>query len=389
MLYRRLADKAKATYGRFRARRDFPELYRKQAVAADSDHLRAAMDWLCYAQDRSGCGGIPASYDILKRKWGKPYRETTGYIIPTFINYSKISKNASFEKRALQMAEWVLSEQLSDGAYGEELPDGTIKKKVFNTGQVMLGLCSIYDHTGDDRFLRAAARSADWLVSIQETDGQWKKFTTAGARTYHSRVDWPLLEVFKRTKNPLYEKSAVANLEWIMGQQTADAWFENCSLSDPGKPWTHLIAYTLRGLLECSRLQNSDRLFKAVYDASSRMLDFYERNDFRMFPGTFDRNWRSDDRYSCLTGNVQTAIIWLKIWSSTGEKRFKHGAYRLIDEVKRSQPLRAVRPEIIGGIPSSYPIWGDYGSYSLANWTPKFLADALMLKMDDSTILPA
>ena len=33
-----------------------------------------------------------------------------------------------------------------------------------------------------------------------------------------------------------------------------------------------------------------------------------------------------------------------------------------------------------GGIPGSYPIWGDYARYSYPNWPAKFFADAVMLQ---------
>ena len=193
---------------------NFPELRSTRKASNEEIHLKAAMAWLCLAQDESKCDGILSLYNLDKKSWGKPYRETTGYIIPTFINYSKKSGIKEFEERALRMGEWELKEQLNDGSYGEETISGQIRKKVFNTGQVMLGLCSLYDHTGEEKYLKAVIKSAEWLLSIQENNGSWQQFTTAGARTYHSRVAWSLLEVYKRTGNKKYKEAAEKNIEW-------------------------------------------------------------------------------------------------------------------------------------------------------------------------------
>ena len=145
---------------------DFPELKKRQPIQKDSVHLEAAMKWLCLAQDKSGKDGVAALYNLEKKSWGKPYRETTGYIIPTFINYSKISGNKNFEKRALEMGLWELNEQLPDGSFGEESENGEIKRKIFNTGQVMLGMCFLYDYTKNSHYLSSAKKSDAKILSM-------------------------------------------------------------------------------------------------------------------------------------------------------------------------------------------------------------------------------
>jgi hypothetical protein len=52
--------------------------------------LHALMGWLCEAQDRSASadGGVARSYDLL-RGWETSYPETTGYIVPTLLDYAR------------------------------------------------------------------------------------------------------------------------------------------------------------------------------------------------------------------------------------------------------------------------------------------------------------
>lgn len=371
--------------------KDFPELkIHKCQNVEDKIHLESAMQWLCLAQNVTGVGGVSALYNLNKKEWGNPYRETTGYIIPTFLSYYKITGDKNFEKRALEMGSWEIEEQLPDGSYGEVSSENLTKnpplnKKVFNTGQVILGLCSLYDYTKEKKYITTAIKSAEWLLSIQEKDGRWEKYTTQGAKTYHSRVAWSLLEVFKRTGIDRYKKSAEKNLKWVIKQQNQNGWFNNCSLSEENKPWTHLIAYTISGLLESSIINRSKKCFDSAYSAAEKLLEKYNIHKpfaFNFLSGSFDDKWESRDKYSCLTGDAQIAIIWLKLYGLTKEERFKIAADRIIDQINKTQILDGVHEEVNGGIFGSFPPEGDYCGFAILNWATKFFADAVMLKSD-------
>lgn len=140
-------------------------------IRSDAEHLRAAMDWLCRAQDVTGCGGVSGGYHYHDG-WQPPYPETTGYIIPTFLRYAAFNGDESYIERAVRMGDWELEIQLPSGAVrgGIGTNDYPI---VFNTGQVILGWTSLYGETKESRFLNAAIRAADWLLSIQDPDGKW------------------------------------------------------------------------------------------------------------------------------------------------------------------------------------------------------------------------
>jgi len=129
------------------------------------------MDWLCRAQDVTGCGGVSGGYHYHDG-WQPPYPETTGYIIPTFLRYAAFNGDESYIERAVRMGDWELEIQLPSGAVrgGIGTNDYPI---VFNTGQVILGWTSLYGETKESRFLNAAIRAADWLLSIQDPDGKW------------------------------------------------------------------------------------------------------------------------------------------------------------------------------------------------------------------------
>ncbi|MFA5889089.1 MAG: hypothetical protein WCW47_02275 [Candidatus Paceibacterota bacterium] len=351
---------------------------------SDEEHLKAAMEWLCLAQDVTGCGGVSTSYDLASKKWGNPYRETTGYIIETFVDYYKLTGDKNYLERAEKMANWEIDVMSTDGAVGEIHKDGILYNKVFNTGQVILGFYKLFLETKEERYLKTMQKSADWLILNQNESGAWEKFSTKGAKTVDSRVAWSLLEVYVITKDERYRICAEKHLEWVLKQQKENFWFDKTSFtSSRNAPWTHMIAYTISGILESYKLgQKKDNLYKSFYGAADKMLEcFYKTKTSSGFlPSTFDEDWESEDDYSCLTGDVQLAAIWMEIWKMTNEKRFLDGAFKIIKQVKSTQILDT-KEEIRGGILGSYPYYGEYSHFLLINWATKFFADALILKI--------
>lgn len=392
-------------FSRIQRYRDLREIYRPypelakipNAIQEDRIHLDAALDWLMQAHIATNEQGVAAGFNLRTRSWGNAYRETTGYILPSLLLAADTYNQPDLQSAALKMAEWELAEQQEDGSYGELQPDGSMSKKIFNTGQVLLGLCVIARRTADSRFIEAAKRAADWLTSLQASDGSWDKYTTQGPRTYHAGVAWPLLEAFHLTKDERYLRAAERSLDWVLDQQKPNGWFEQTSLSHPDHPWTHLIVYTLRGLFESSQLLPVESRYKrscleAVKTASQAILNTYthaKRSSFSLLPGTLDPEWKGKERYSCLTGDAQLAILWLKLGKLSQNPHLIEAAHSLIDDVKRTQVLISCHPEVRGGILGSFPIYGSYVAYHTLNWATKFFIDALLLKQNPDLDLRA
>ena len=82
-------------------------LGKSNPVREDALHLAATMEWLCRAQDVTGCGGVSTGWS-LREGWLQPYPETTGYIIRTFLNVAAATGNDAFLERALRMGAWEL-----------------------------------------------------------------------------------------------------------------------------------------------------------------------------------------------------------------------------------------------------------------------------------------
>jgi len=130
-------------------------------------HCKAAMDWLCAAQDATADGGVSAGYNVLTKTWEASYPETTGYIIPTFFDFFHATGHDEYRQRALKMADWEISVQMDNGAFQSGTLDTSPQKPaVFNTGQVLFGLVRTYKETGEEKYRKAAEKAANWLVRV-------------------------------------------------------------------------------------------------------------------------------------------------------------------------------------------------------------------------------
>jgi hypothetical protein len=362
---------------------------------SDSIHLKAAIDWLKHSQDITNTGGCAGVY-TFESGWTGPYPETTGYIIPTFINYGELMDDPEYLERAKRMGDWEISIQLASGAVrgGIGINEYPI---VFNTGQVMLGWVALYNKTKIEKYKDAAIKASEWLVSNLDDDGKWSKNTFNNVpHAYNVRVTWALLDVAKLTGNNVFYEAAIKNVKWVLNQSKDNAWFDYMGFSLNEQPLTHTIAYTLRGLLECSFLidekELKEQIVQKVNQTSELIMKKHEAiagstgSATRGFlPGTFNSNWISEDKYSCLTGDAQMAIIWMKLYKLNGNAEFLNAAIQNIEQIKSTQHLSSKNKGIRGGISGSYPIWGKYTNFGYPNWAAKFFADAITLK---NTVTP-
>ncbi len=346
--------------------------------------LHAAAEWLARAQDATGCDGVSAYYDTAGRKWAGAYPETTGYIIPTFLRYAEFSGFGEYRERAIRMAQWESDIQLPEGGVRAGTLDAVqVLPTIFNTGQVLFGWLSAWQHTQDARFRDSLVRAADWLVAAQDPDGAWRRFASPFAahtlNTYNTRVAFALAEASRALGEPRYLDAAVRNVEWALTRMHPNGWLEDNDLEDNDRPLTHTIAYATRGILEVGLIAANSGLV----DAAVRIARAVAQNQRRdgALPGRLDSGWRAASRWTCMTGNAQMAIIWQRLARETGDSAWRPPADRAIRFNLSIQDLTAAAAETRGGIPGSHPLKGGYMKNRYPNWAAKFHMDALMLQL--------
>ena len=351
---------------------------RSTEVFDNSYHISSAFQWLMNAQDAVGkSGGVSEGYHLL-HGWLPPYPETTGYIIETFFDYFHLTGDEQLKSRALRMADWLVSIQNPDGS----VLDSYFKKKmVFDTGQVIFGLVRAYEETGNSDYLDAAVKAGNWLVEVQEQDGTWQRFAVDNIpHTYYSRVAWSLAKLHSMVGDARYLDACLKNIEWSLSRQEQNGWFNDASFnfSNHHRPFTHTIAYTIRGILETGIYVREDSFINAVTKAVEHLITTVKENGF--VGGTYDREWKGDDTFCCLTGSAQLAIIMFKLFQLTKENKYLETGRAINRYLKSRQQVSIKRKEVYGGIAGSWPIWGRYIHFTYPNWAAKFFIDSLMIE---------
>ena len=356
----------------------------RRAGYTDADHLRAAAEWLERAQDATGNGGVAGRYR-LHSGWTSAYPETTGYIVPTFLALADEPGGGRFRDRARRAVEFLLSLQLPNGAFpGGEIASGTQEASFFNTGQILTGLVAWHRATGEVRAIDAARRAAEWLVALQDPDGAFRRHLYHGiVTTYGAHASCWIAELGLHIGEARYLDAARKHVDWVLTHQDADTgWIDLCGFVPEQhrarQSVTHTIAYTLCGVLTTAEITGQTQAVAAVERAALAIARRLELSGF--LPGVLDSRWRGASTFSCLTGNAQMALVWFTLFERGGDTRFLNAALKAIDLVERAQPMESREPGIRGGIPGSDPVWGDYIRMAVPNWSAKFFVDALLQK---------
>lgn len=348
-------------------------------------HLRAAADWLLVAQKATPDDGVAHSFDIKKGKWTSSYPETTGYVIPTLYDYARYYQAPQYAEAAERMTAWESDIQMPDGGVRAGTMDADpVVSTIFNTGQVLFGWARAYLETNNSRYKESLIRASDWLVSVQDPDGAWRKFSSpfssSKISSYNTRTAFGLVRASQALNEPRYLEAAVRNVNWTMALASANAWLpDNCLLESADKhALTHTIAYSIRGILEVGvAAKRQDCIERAVKMAKA--VAAQQRADGAL-PGLLDTQWLPAAKWTCVTGNSQMAINWLRLAKITQDKSFIEHARKANRFNMSIQNLQTMDPKIRGAMKGSHPINGIYMSYRYPNWATKFFMDGLMLE---------
>ncbi|MBS1157314.1 MAG: hypothetical protein H6R07_3238 [Proteobacteria bacterium] len=355
----------------------------KTQPADNRAHLDAAIAWLKHAQDVTGNGGVAQTYLVRSQRWAPAYPETTGYIIPTFYRYAALAGDADARHRARRMVDWEIEIQHPTGGVLAGALGDSDQPTIFNTGQVIFGWVRAFEEEGDERYRVAAVRAANWLIKVMDEDGCWRQFgspmTGKQINTYNTRTAWSLTRVYDITGDWRYLDAALKNADWALTQRNAVGWLAQNCLQDSQQPFTHTIAYAMRGLLEIGASVGREDLIAAARVIGDAMLAALPADG--QLPGRFNDQWQPTVKWSCLTGDCQLGINWGRLYQLTGEQKYREATSRILDFVKRTQQIVGKDKNTLGGIKGSYPINGGYHPWQYPNWAGKFYADALMIEI--------
>ena len=186
--------------------------------------IHEGIAWLGRAQDYSvsNDGGVARDFSLIKG-WATSYPETTGYIVPTMLDYARAFNDECSRKRAARMLDWLISIQLPGGGFqGGRIDSRPVVPVTFNTGQILLGLAAGVVEFGS-RYRDSLEMAAQWLVDTQDPDGCWRKhptpFAKPGEKAYETHVSWGLFEAARVASDRAYGEAGLRNVLWALTKQ--------------------------------------------------------------------------------------------------------------------------------------------------------------------------
>jgi hypothetical protein len=366
-----------------REKRALSPLYSPDPTDLDQTrHLNEAMNWLRRAQDAGSDRGVSYGCDF-GQDFQVSYPETTGYICQTFVEQEQLTGDSDLLRRAIEMGDWEIAVQLPEGAVmGGKYTQTNPTPAVFNTGMVLLGWSGLIRRTGEERFKQATRQAGDWLVSIQEPSGNWvrgnSEFAASGATLYNVKAAWGLCEAGLALCEDRFVRAAVKNAEFCIAHQLPNGWFPECCLDDSTQPLLHTTAYAMQGLIGIGKLTGRQDFIAAARKTADAEARAMTQDGF--IPGRQDSEFRGTSRWCCLTGSAQTSIVWSELFLLTKEEMYRECVGRMNRYLMAHHDIRNSDLRLRGGLPGSWPVWGDYGRFRILNWATKFLVDALTLE---------
>lgn len=332
--------------------------------------------WLASASNSSNNSGVSARYDLRKNSWQTPYPETSGYIIPSLLDYSSLNDETFFRDLAIQTGQYLVGLQSSDGAIDcRRAGAGYFREGqrhvAFDLGAILTGLTEIAKT--ERAFVEPALRLGGFLAREQSSDGGWNHmqyFEQFG--THNTLVAAALMKAGTTFQVPDFEKAANRTLQMLQHRIHSDGFIEGCGFGDDEnrKTFIHPFCYAIEGFQTANALGVTQNF---SIEASLDRLATYVQE--RPLPAShFDRDFIPTSWYCAVTGAAQSSLVLLRS-SKIGHQEVGRRLFRRLAKVIDTT---AKRPGVRGGVPSSWPLYGGYGKFTYNNWGAKYFLDAYL-----------
>jgi hypothetical protein len=348
------------------------------------EHLALAAEWIAAAQDAQSDGGISGGFTFCSG-WLPSYPETTGYTIPTALAYATLMNCPGWRNRATRMYRFLLTQQdREEGWFPAGLVTERHRRSIFNSGMILHGFNHYYHEFPTPECLDVMLRCGRWICHNVDPEGTWGKYNVNNLqRTYNAEVSASLAELYDITKEPLFKTTVQGCNDWILKQQLPNGWYSNCDNTEKlnDQPLTHLIGYTLRGLLVGGKRFGNDAWVNSGQKALDAILTKHPLESGVLLDGRLDANWAPRLGACCVTGVAQIAIALFLLNELRPNPAYLQYARGLNAQVAQIQEVANSHPGFRGGLPSSFPVWGGYERFCFNNWGIKYFMDALMLDL--------
>lgn len=239
--------------------------------------------------------GLAHSYDVVKKKYVKPYPEVTGYIVKYFCNnYQELPANIVKAGNNL-----VRIQDKETGGFSTFNCKSTLF--AFDTSQILIGLAAIYNKTNKIKYKKAAIKAGDFLLMMQQENGSIaptydkknKKIIADDSLYAIWNGPWSGL-MCKLTEGfqALYELTMES--KYLDAKKKAADFYVNADYIE----CTHPLGYWLEGLYEGGKFDKVDQILR------EKVIPRIRENGYIPY--------KENLGYAYVSGTVQLGIILFK-----------------------------------------------------------------------------
>lgn len=239
--------------------------------------------------------GLAHSYDVVSKKYVKPYPEVTGYVIKYFCdNYEMLPANIVRAADKLTR----IQDKKTGGFSSFSNKDVLFS---FDTSQILIGLSALYQKTRKNKYKNAAVKAGDFLLMMQMDNGAIAP--TYNRKTSEITIEKKLYDIWngpwsglmcKLTEGfqALYE--ITDDPKYLDAKKRAANFYEDADYIE----CSHPLGYWLEGLLEGEKYDKVDEVLK------EKVIPRIKDNGYI--------SYKDDLEYAYVSGIVQLGIVLYK-----------------------------------------------------------------------------
>jgi len=360
--------------------------------------IDSAVNWILESGIQNRSGGFHAWYDCEKESYSFVYPETTGYAISLLLQLYRMRKENILLEKVYASGDWLSRIWNENGAIFckcfDESETWDKSQYTFDMGIIMSGLLNLYDATSDRRYLETSLEMADWLLSFQDSDGSFSPGYDASGKEinfphwsqtkgcHHLKNALPLLKLYEITQNRKYVLSIEKLLKWGMRLWLNPGRF--AAFQGAGETYAHAHCYAVEGLLFSSKLMdnvtNPSLLEHALYAA--KWLSTIQNSDGSIW------NWHNSEKDKTKVCDALSQA--LRIWIVTKEFANKDEAAKFSSSVEKGLNFLR-RMQCLNGDKRSHGgvYYGEKSGEKIPHvntWTTFFATDVSLLLSNNKNV---
>lgn len=254
--------------------------------------------------------GLAHSYDVIEKKYVKPYPEVTGYIITYFCNQNKINK------KMIASADYLVEIQVNTsfgGGWSSFFQRDHLY--TFDTAQILIGLCSLYKITGNEIYLKSAIKGGDFLQKMQMGNGafvpiyNYKEEVGIVNRDIYSIWNGPfsgLMCKLTEAYNILFD--VTGDLRYKRSAKLTSDFYESADYIE----CTHPMGYWLEGLIASEKKEKVNKILQKY------VIPRIQDNGYIPYHEKLS--------YAYVSGTIQLGIILFKLGYREYAKKIRNYA---------------------------------------------------------------